>query len=89
MSGFAVRQGMTNHVATGHFDHRLLLVSHSVPRVEVDKDPRDRCRLVPTGEIVVLGNLEEAEAFVNHRVGELGRVDGAELQGLEDLAAGE
>ena len=42
--------------------------------------------LVPAGEVVVLGDLVEAERQVHHRHRELGGVDGAELQRLEDFA---
>ena len=46
----------------------------------------ERRHLVPAREVVVLGDLVEAKRQVHHRHRELGRVDGAELQRLENFA---
>ena len=47
---------------------------------------REGRHLVPAREVVVLGDLVEAQRQVHDRHRELGRIDGAELQRLEDFA---
>ena len=86
--GFAFCDGLTNVVAAHHFDLRLLRCGQTLPLIHIDGQFVQRRRLVPTGEVVVLGNLIEAELQIDGGHREFGRVNGAEFQCREDVAGG-
>src|SRR5712692_5340401 len=68
---------------------RLIGLRQLVPLVQVDEHVALGAALPPTGIVVVLGDLDEAELLVVVRADPLGRVDRALLQRRIDVAGGE
>ena len=87
--GFAIDIFLHDVGVTDDIHDRLLPIVQLVPLVHVDQDFAEGRRLVPTGEVVVLGDLVEAEGFVDGRHRELGRINGAKLQRRIDVATGQ
>src|SRR3546814_20376677 len=69
------------------FPYTTLFRSQRLPLVAVHDDLEQRCLLMPSGEVIVLRNLVEAECLVERRVRELGGVDRAEFERRVDVAA--
>ncbi len=65
------------------------MACEGVPDVQVDDQMHGRRRLMPARVVVVAGDAVEAELLVDDGQRVLGGVDGALLERLEDLAAGQ
>src|SRR5262249_22803377 len=82
-----VRHPRTRLARAGLY-HRLINLRQLVPFGEIDQKMRLRAALPPTGVIVVLGDLDEAELLVVVGADPFGGVDGALLERREDVAGG-
>ena len=70
----------------GQFSGGPLLVGQAVPLIFVHVELDEARRLVPAGEVVVLGNLVESQKLVDKREAEFGCVQTARFQRCGNLA---